>query len=76
MKLLALHLFGHDTNLTYYDGTDVRYINLERPKGLKKFHYNDNDLGSLTEDTYMLGVDWSNLDAVSFTNHEHSSDDV
>lgn len=76
MKLLALHLFGHDTNVTYYDGTDVRYINLERPKGVKKFHYNDNDLGSLTEDTHMLGIDWSNLDAVAFTNHEHNSDDI
>jgi carbamoyltransferase len=30
MKLLSLHLFSHDANISYFDGNTVKYVNLER----------------------------------------------
>lgn len=30
MKLLSLHIFGHDSNLTYFDGKNVYYAKYER----------------------------------------------
>ena len=41
MKLLALRLCEHDSNISYYDGKELKYIKLERIKKIKHFGYNN-----------------------------------
>ena len=39
MKLLSVAMPHHDVNLSWYDGHEVRYIKLERPRQEKRFHF-------------------------------------
>lgn len=41
MKLLGLRLCDHDSNMSYYDGNNLKYIKLERIKKIKHFGYNN-----------------------------------
>ena len=66
MKVLALHLINHDANVTYYDGDKATYLNLERVKGIKKYHYYKWDFVNLAEDLKEMGIP-SELDAIVFT---------
>ena len=38
-KLLSLHPYIHDANVTYYDGKKCHYVKIERLKQVKKFRY-------------------------------------
>ena len=39
MRLLGLRLSAHDSNVTYYDGEQLRYTNLERDYQIKHFGF-------------------------------------
>ena len=39
MKLLGLRVCDHDSNMSYYDGKNLKYIKLERIKKIKHFGY-------------------------------------
>ena len=56
MKILTLHLINHDANVTYYDGKKVTYLNLERVKGIKKYHYYKWDFPKLADDLEGMNV--------------------
>ena len=66
MKILALHLINHDANVCYYDGEKATYLNLERTKGIKKYHYYKWDMAKLGEDLAGLGIP-THLDAIILT---------
>jgi carbamoyltransferase len=40
-KLLSLRLCEHDSNFSYFDGSNVHYFKSERKYGIKKHAYND-----------------------------------
>ncbi len=79
-KLLSLHPYIHDANVTYYDGEKCHYIKIERLAQVKKFRYSADVLdtsfiGKLKADIEYLNVDWDNLDEIVLTsggvdNHE------
>jgi len=66
MKILALHLINHDANICYYDGEKATYLNLERTKGIKKYHYYKWDMAKLGEDLAGLNIP-AHLDAIILT---------
>ena len=66
MKVLALHLINHDANVTYYDGDKATYLNLERVKGIKKYHYYKWDFPKLADDLRGMNVPLE-LDAIVVT---------
>lgn len=74
MKLLSIQLGGHDANVTYYNGIEARYILLERIKQVKKYFYHENEFVQVRDDIELLGVDYDNLDAISFVALEHPND--
>ena len=76
MRLLSLHLYGHDANVTYYDGTEIKYLNIERLKQQKKYYYTDTELQFVKRDLQFMSIDWNNLDAVSFCCHEYTVNDL
>ncbi len=39
MKLLSISMPHHDVNMSYYDGREVKYVKLERPKQEKRFNF-------------------------------------
>ena len=41
MKLLGLRLCEHDSNISYFDGTDLHYHKSERKYGVKHHAYNN-----------------------------------
>ena len=66
MKILSLHLINHDANVTYFDGKKSTYLNLERVKGIKKYHYYKWDFPKLADDLEGMGVPLE-LDAIVVT---------
>lgn len=66
MKVLALHLINHDANVTYYDGDKATYLNLERIKGIKKYHYYKWDFPKLIDDLRDMNIPLE-LDAIIVT---------
>ena len=68
MKFLGIRN-GHDCNITYTDGTKVRYIKFER--NLQKKHYNwghaeGDDIPTLLDLTKkILGIDFADLDGIA-----------
>ena len=66
MKVLALHLVNHDANVTYYDGDKATYLNLERVKGIKKYHYFKHDFPNLVYDLKGMNIPLE-LDAIVVT---------
>lgn len=72
MKFLGIRN-GHDNNLTYTDGTKVRYIKFER-NFQKKHYYWDNDRTiddvsiMLKKGEEILGVDFTEVDAICINN--------
>ena len=68
MKFLGIRN-GHDCNITYTDGTQVRYIKFER--NLQKKHYNwghasGDDIPTLLDLTKkILGIDYADLDGIA-----------
>ena len=66
MKVLALHLINHDANVTYYDGDKATYLNLERVKGIKKYHYYKWDFPKLADDLRGMNIPLE-LDAIVVT---------
>jgi len=66
MKILTLHVQGHDANATYYDGTEVKYILLERVKQVKKYAYEHYEFAKIANDLKVLNIDWQNLDVFAF----------
>lgn len=71
MKLLAMHIAGHDANVTYYDGSDVQYCKIERIVQKKHYAYTqDGDYYNwvrLHQDVAFMNIDWFSLDAVCFS---------
>ena len=81
-KLLSLHLFCHDANVTYYDGNKCHYIKIERLKQVKKFSYPGHEKhGAFHADTLkkvlaFLNIDWDNLTEICMTIGGVSNDEV
>lgn len=74
MKILTFNLNGHDANVTYYDGSEARYILLERTKQIKKFFYDNDEFAQVKDDIKLLGIDYDNLDAVGFVALDRMTD--
>lgn len=74
MKILTFNLGGHDANVTYYDGTEARYVLLERTKQVKKFFYDQDEFAMVRDDLSVLNVDWNNLDVIGFVALERVDD--
>lgn len=74
MKILTFHLYGHDANVTYYDGTTVKYLNLERLKKIKKYAYNEKNLRHVRKDLACMNIDHDNLDIIAFSVLEKKND--
>ena len=51
--------------MTYYDGKKVTYLNLERVKGIKKYHYYKWDFPKLADD--LEGMNVLKLDVIVVT---------
>jgi carbamoyltransferase len=60
MKFLGLRLCDHDSNITYTDGTTVRYIKSERLKQIK--HHGYNNFSAWIADIQHWNIDYSTLD--------------
>jgi carbamoyltransferase len=63
MKFLGLRLCDHDSNITYTDGTSVRYIKSERVNQIK--HHGYNNFEDYFKDIAHWNIDYSTLDAVA-----------
>lgn len=71
MKFLGIR-DNHDCNVTYSDGTKVKYVKLERNLQLKHYHWGDQATGDtipaiLKEARRILGFDFKDLDAICFS---------
>jgi carbamoyltransferase len=72
MNILSLHLINHDANVTYYsdetvvNGKKSTYLNIERVKGIKKYHYYKWDFPKLADDLKGMGIP-KVLDAIVVT---------
>tara|TARA_B110000285_G_scaffold42384_2_gene46952 strand:+ start:17262 stop:18980 length:1719 start_codon:yes stop_codon:yes gene_type:complete len=72
MNILSLHLVNHDANVTYYsdetvvNGKKSTYLNIERVKGIKKYHYYKWDFAKLADDLKGMGIP-KVLDAIVVT---------
>jgi len=75
MKILTLQLMGHDANVTYYDGTNVKYLNLERLTRVKKYAYNYHNLRHVREHISSMNIDYDDLDIIAFTYLSTHDDD-
>jgi len=73
MKFLGIRN-GHDCNITYTDGTKVRYVKFERNLQLKHYHWGtvpDLEPGQddmpilLSKAREILGIDYSDLDGIA-----------
>jgi len=72
MKLLAMHIAGHDANVTYYDGEKVQYCKIERIVQKKHYAYTQTTSDyynwiQVKQDLHFLNIDWNNLDTVCFS---------
>lgn len=69
MKFLGLRLCDHDSNITYTDGVNVRYLKSERLHQLKHHGYNKkqgkNDFTSWIDDVKHWNIDYDNLDGIA-----------
>ncbi len=63
MKFLGLRLCDHDSNITYTDGVNVRYLKSERLHQIK--HHGYNDFSSYLKDIEHWNIDLDSLDAVA-----------
>jgi|ETNvirnome_6_100_1030635.scaffolds.fasta_scaffold02044_9 carbamoyltransferase len=62
MKFLGLRLCEHDSNVTYTDGTTVKYYKPERDYQVKHFGY--KDLSGWTKIIKKWGIDPKEIDAI------------
>lgn len=67
MKILTLHVYTHDTGITYYDGEKTYHCKFERPTQIKRYHFNKWQLCYLKDFVKGMPVDWNNLDICAFT---------
>jgi len=63
MKFLGIRLDEHDSNITYTDGTNVKYYKPERSTQVKHFGY--NNLSSWIESENILDFDIDEVDAIA-----------
>ena len=56
MRILSLHLVNHDANVTYFDGEKAHYINIERVKQIKKYHYYKWNFPKLLDDLRGMNI--------------------
>nr|BCU99716.1 MAG: hypothetical protein CM15mV30_0080 [uncultured marine virus] len=78
-KLLSLHLFCHDANVTYYDGNKCHYIKIERLKQVKSFHKVMKNMAfyaTHSKRLAFLNIDWDNLTEICMTIGGVSNDEV
>jgi carbamoyltransferase len=80
MKFLGIR-DGHDCNVTYTDGTTVRYVKLERNLQMKHYHWGDQESSDtlpkiLLHAKKLFDIDLDTLDAVcySYGNEHHKFD--
>lgn len=71
MKFLGIRN-GHDCNVTYTDGTTVRYVKLERNMQIKHYHWDNqgaaDDLSKvLLYVQKLLNIDFDSLDAICYS---------
>jgi len=69
MKFLGLRLCDHDSNITYTDGVNVRYIKSERIHQIKHHGYNNFD--GYIEDIKNWNINFDELDAVAICVDQH-----
>jgi carbamoyltransferase len=72
MKFLGLRLCDHDSNITYTDGTVVRYVKSERIHQVK--HHGYNDFSSYIDDIKHWNINFDELDAVAICVDQHKLD--
>lgn len=63
MKFLGLRLCDHDSNITYTDGTTVRYLKSERLHQIK--HHGYKNFTSWIDDIKHWNIDFSSLDGIA-----------
>jgi carbamoyltransferase len=63
MKLLSISLSAHDTSMSYFDGSEVKYIKLERTKHVKRYPMKDR-WGWMYEIKKQWGVDVDDIDEI------------
>lgn len=63
MKFLGLRLCEHDSNITYSDGTKVKYFKFERHNQIK--HFGCNNLTDWTETQKIINFKIEELDAIA-----------
>lgn len=63
MKFLGLRLCDHDSNITYTDGTSVRYLKSERLHQIK--HHGYSNFTSWLDDVKHWNIDFKNLDGIA-----------
>lgn len=72
MKIVAIHLYNHDANITYFDGFNVHYSKIERIRQEKRFHYLPVNVSEIQRDVRDMYIPWNNLDAIIFTCGEYT----
>jgi carbamoyltransferase len=68
MKFLGLHLEYHDSNITYTNGTKVKYYKSERDYQLK--HHGFDDLNQWTKIIKRWNIDPNEIDAIAIIYHK------
>jgi carbamoyltransferase len=67
MKILAVHLFTHDTSATYFDGENTYYCKFERPTQIKRYNFFKHQAHYAKDYLKGMNIDWENLDVFTFT---------
>ena len=70
MKFLGLRLDEHDSNVTYSDGVNVRYLKPERYNQIKHFGY--DNLTDWVFSQYLLNYKIEELDAICIVSQSRS----
>ena len=65
MKFIGLRLDDHDSNITYTDGTKVKYTNCER--NIQDKHYGLKDLNTWIQIIKKWGINPSEVDAIAIS---------
>ena len=64
MKLLGLRLSDHDSNMSYFDGKEVKYFKSERIKNIK--HHGYDELNTWKEEVRnIFNVDYKEIDEIA-----------
>jgi carbamoyltransferase len=71
MKLLAVSLPRHDTNFTYFDGVELKYVKLERVKQIKRYNI-ENKWEWIYQIKDIFNVDVSEIDHIILDFHVES----